>query len=324
MKKKSFFPILIIVSIAACIGLWFALWVIDRETAGIIKLVLTLLLLPFMGCAVICAVGYYKSDIRFFENMVKISYEKIKKVIYYSEIKEVRYVMRNSQISKKEKGIPIQNIKNYRGCTPYYDIIGVNDELMATIDLMIWKERDIEEFFLMNGIKVYTKDGMKQPRRKRMTGEMLEKLLNNPMKSIDYQGIQTFVNETNQKIRLKNSNQFSVWKNIIVVGIFILAVYILSGFLSFLIIGVVCVLTGIIFGVKSKRFPYMQKENVYEAGWVYWGRDVGDFMLYFKEKRMERKDWQKGIVLQSAKVNELNYCVINNTLHMVVMSRDGN
>lgn len=323
MKKKSFYPILIIVSIAACIGLWLALWVIDRETVGIIKLVLTLLLLPFMGCAVVCAVEYYKSDIRFFETMVKISYKKIKKAIYYSEIKEVRYVMRNSRISKKEKGIPIQNIKNYRGCTPYYDIIGINDEMMATIDLMIWKERDIEEFFLMNGIKVYTKEGMKQPRRKRMTGEMLEKLSNYPMKPIDYQDIQTFVDETNQKIRLKNGNQFSVWKNIIVAGIFILAVYTFSGFLSFLIIGVVCVLTGIIFGVKSKRFPYMQKEDVYEAGWVYWGRDVGDFMLYFKEKRMERKNWQKGTVLQSAKVNELNYCVVNTSMDIVMVGRIG-
>lgn len=295
----------------------------DRETAGIMKLVLTLLLLPFMGCAVACAVGYYKSDIRFFENMIKISYEKMKKAIYYSEIKEVRYVMRNSQISKKEKGISIQDIKNYRGCVPYYDIIGVDGELMATIDLMIWKDFEIEKYFLMNGITVYTKEGMKQPKRKRMTGVILEKLSGNPMQPISYQNIECFVDRVNQNIKMKNSNQFSILKNIIMTGIFILVIYIFSGFLSFLIMGVMCILTGTIFGKKAKKNPYMQPDDAYEAGWIYWGIDTNNFMLYFKEGQMERKELKEIMVMQSAKVNELNYCVMNHTLDVVVIGAEG-
>lgn len=323
MKKTGARNISIICFIMFLI-LLISLWIcIDNDEISmiIIKIVYSFMSLILLAYIFFQIQNYYKTNIGFTEKEIIITEKHKHTEIPYIEVKNVQYVMRRVIDSKRDKGSQIKDIDNFRGYSPYYDLINDQNELLATIDLGLFNEDVLNKNFLQRGIEVYSKKGFMKPVKRRMSGKVIDKLREYGMCNTESQNVKGYIDYYNSIITLENSKRAEIGRYIFSLGLFVCAIFLTVKYISFLIVGVICIVFSIGWKQKTDLKPFMQIDDKYKTGCVFWGNDINEFIVFFENGEMKRKDISASIQVKSPVLNDMNYCVVNTSMDIVMVGR---
>lgn len=302
------------------IGLWICIGN-DEISQIIIKIVYSILSVILLVYVFFQIQHYYVTNIQFTGKGIIIT-EKHKHIeIPYIQIKNVQYVMRRVIDSKKDKGIQIKDIDNFRGYSPYYDLINDQNELLETIDLDLFNEHILNKNFLQRGIEVYSKTGFMKPVKRTMSGKVIDKLRECGIYNTKAQNVREYINYYNSMITLENDRKTEIGRYVFSLGLFVCAIFLAVKYISFLIVGVICIVFSIGWKQKINLKPFMQISDEYKAGCVFWGDDVNEFIVFFENGEMKRKDISASVQVKNPVLNDINYCVVNAIMDIVLVGK---
>lgn len=300
------------------VGLWLCISN-DGVLMIIVKSVYSVMLIIILVYVSLQIRHYYMANIEFKEKEMIITDNHKYTEIPYIQIKNVQYVMRRVIDSKKEKGIQEKDIDNFRGYSPYYDLINGQEELLETIDLDLFNEDILNKNFLQRGIEVYSRTGFMKPIKRRMSGKVIDRLKECGMSSMQVQDVKGYINYYNTIVRIENDKKLDIGKYFFSLGFFVFMIFLATRFFSFLITGILCIIFSIGWKRKINLKPDMQITDEYKAGYVFWGSDINEFIVFFENGEMKRKNISGNVPVCAPVLNDMNYCVINVSQDIVLL-----
>lgn len=323
MKKASVRNISIaclILFLALLICLWLCISN-DDILMIIVKSIYSVMLIIILVYVILQIRHYYVANIEFKEKEMVITDRNKYTKIPYVQIKNVQYVMRRVTDSKKGKGTQEKDIDSFRGYSPYYDLINEQDELLETIDLDLFNEEILNNNFLQRGIGVYSRTGFMKPVKRKMSGKAIDSLREYGISTVQTQDIKEYINYYNAMVHTENNKKSDIGKCFLGLGFFAFMIFLATGFFSFLIAGIICMIFSIGWKRKINLKLDMQITDEYKAGYVFWGKDGNEFIVFFENGEMKRKDISVSVQVHTPVLNDIIYCVINFSLDIVMIGQ---
>lgn len=173
---------------------------------------------------------------------------------------------------------------------PFYDVIDCNDNLLCTIELVMVNIRTLTELFLSKGILIEDKEGQLLQNKRRLKGHDILELQENPIHILDTEETKQFIEIYNGGKKSINKRWLEIKRNIFIAGSVMLLFGIGLRALSFLTVGIIVLVLGIVIECHFKSICLLDIEDDYEGGTVYLGRDLTNFIIYSKDGEIKREN----------------------------------
>ena len=300
--KKGWF-IFFVFHIAMWIGLMICAWISADPSnfAGMMDIILPVVGgILMIGLTIWVWVVAYKYHVTFYDTVLEYSNgEKVHKHVAYHDIKKVQF-----------RGV--QTAVGY--IMPFYDLLNEKEDVLCTIELFMVDIDNLTQLFVERGITVEDKDGQIISPKKRLTGENIHILQENPIHGLDRTAIEKYGNLYNREIDILNKRKLALARNLFIAGGAMLVFGIGLNALSFLVTGIVALIAGGIYRCLLcllDKPPFLKFEGYYEGGMVYWGNDPSDFIIYSKNGEMKRENIDSCLLAGNPRVHNVNYCMMN-------------